>query len=99
MTTWRRRAPLGSAGLLIAAAGPAWDRAAASLAEQRDVVAALAPSWASPVAQARGSLLAELTSLAGTSRDAAQAARVLPPMLGMNGPRRYFVAFQNPAEA
>jgi len=83
----------------LAAAVPALDRAATSLRTERDAVASLDPSWLGPVADARTQLLEELGSLTGTSRDAASAARMLPPMLGLNGPRRYFVAFQNPAEA
>jgi hypothetical protein len=83
----------------LAAATPALTEAAASLREQRDAVAQLDPSWFGAVAQAHSELLAQLVSLSDTSRDAASAATVLPPMLGLNGPRRYFVAFQNPAEA
>jgi Protein of unknown function (DUF4012) len=83
----------------LAAAEPSLATAAGSLRQQRDAVAALDPSWLGPVRTAHAQLLASLVSLAGTSRDAATAARVLPPMLGLGGPRRYFVAFQNPAEA
>ncbi|HEY6793720.1 MAG TPA: DUF4012 domain-containing protein [Kineosporiaceae bacterium] len=83
----------------LATAEPSLAVAATSLRQQRDAVAALDPSWLGPVRAAHTQLLAALGSLAGTSRDAATAARVLPPMLGLDGPRRYFVAFQNPAEA
>lgn len=37
--------------------------------------------------------------LAALTRDGAHAARLLPPMLGGEGRRRYFLAFQNNAEA
>jgi hypothetical protein len=83
----------------LAAAVPALDRAAASLTSQQGAVDRLAPSWFAPVAGARASLRDELVLLAGTSRDAASAAKLVPPMLGLDGPRRYFVAFQNPAES
>ena len=83
----------------LAAATPALTRAAASLREQRDGVAQLDPSWFGPVATAQSQLLAQLVELTATSRDAASAAQLLPSMLGLDSPRRYFVAFQNPAEA
>ena len=37
--------------------------------------------------------------MAPTVENAATGARLLPAMLGENGPRRYFMVFQNPAEA
>jgi len=40
-----------------------------------------------------------LDELAGVTTDAADAAQLLPPMLGADGPRRYFVGFQTNAEA
>jgi Protein of unknown function (DUF4012) len=83
----------------LASAEPALREVATSLREERDAVAKLDRSWLGPVGDARDELLGQLGSLAATSRDAATAARVLPPMLGLDGSRRYFVAFQNPAEA
>jgi hypothetical protein len=80
-------------------AEPALAKAARTLRTQRDAVVALDPSWFGPVTDAHAQLSAELTSLAEASSAAADAARVVPPMLGVGGPRRYFVAFQNPAEA
>ena len=41
----------------------------------------------------------KIDQLAATTDDAARAAELIPPMLGADGPRRYFLAFQNPAEA
>jgi hypothetical protein len=82
----------------LAKAAPAVAQVATSLQGQRDAVSELAPSWYGPVASARAELLDQLTSLADVSRDGATAARLVPPMLGLNGTRRYFVAFQNPAE-
>lgn len=80
-------------------AAPSLAAAAVTLDGQRLAVTRLEPSWLGPVASARGELLTELESLADASHAAAGAARLVPPMLGLNGPRRYFVAFQNPAEA
>ena len=94
---------LGGGGRLdvagLAAATPELTRAATSLRQQRDDVARLDPSWFGPVAAAQSELHTQLVQLTDTSRDAAAAARLLPSMLGLDGPRRYFVAFQNPAEA
>jgi hypothetical protein len=96
-------AKLLSGGRLDVAAlrrtAPALSDAAQTLRAQRDAVTGLSPSWFGPVADARTQLESELTSLTDTSAAAADAARLLPPMLGLDGPRRYFVAFQNPAEA
>jgi hypothetical protein len=83
----------------LAAAQPALERATGSLTAQRDAVDRLGGSWLGAVADARKNLLDELVTLTATSRDAASAAKLVPPMLGLNGPRRYFVAFQNPAES
>ncbi|MFI7058817.1 DUF4012 domain-containing protein [Streptosporangium canum] len=49
--------------------------------------------------QARGTALQEVDQLRGWLGDAATAAALLPPMLGRDGPRRYFLAFQTNAEA
>ena len=80
------------------AAGPL-QIAAQSVAGAQAGVARLRPSWLPVVADARSELLDQLTPLASSSGKAATAARLLPPMLGMDGTRRYFVGFQNPAEA
>ncbi|MHB8449154.1 MAG: DUF4012 domain-containing protein [Mycobacteriales bacterium] len=63
-------------------------------------VAALpAHTWFASADRARAELLGQLTSLTGTLADASEAAQLLPPMLGADGPRRYFVALQTNAEA
>ncbi|MER6170482.1 DUF4012 domain-containing protein [Streptosporangium sp. NPDC001681] len=49
--------------------------------------------------EARDTALGEIGRLRGLLRDAADAAALLPPMLGRDGPRRYFLAFQTNAEA
>ncbi|OKI81605.1 hypothetical protein A6A27_16030 [Micromonospora sp. CB01531] len=43
-------------------------------------------------------LRAELDRLAGLTAAADQGARLLPPLLGADGPRRYLLVSQNPAE-
>ncbi|MEV8633557.1 DUF4012 domain-containing protein [Streptosporangium sp. NPDC051023] len=49
--------------------------------------------------QARATALGEVDRLRGWLGDAATAAALLPPMLGHEGSRRYFLAFQTNAEA
>lgn len=83
---------------IAAAAGPL-QIAAESLEQQRSRVQALKPTWVARVSSGRQELLTLLDPLAVTSRRAATAARVVPPMLGLDKRRRYFVGFQNPAEA
>lgn len=61
-------------------------------------VAALPASYVPQVVAARAELLDQLTTTGRTARTAAVAARVLPPMLGADGDRKYFLAFQNLAE-
>ncbi|MFF7977806.1 DUF4012 domain-containing protein [Streptomyces sp. NPDC007901] len=56
-------------------------------------------SWLPPADRARAVLEGQLDRLAPVMTDASVAARVLPSMLGVQGERRYFVAFQNIAEA
>jgi hypothetical protein len=52
-----------------------------------------------PVARARTSLMSQLTGLVATTGTAATTAALVPSMLGADGPRTYFLAFQNNAEA
>jgi len=49
--------------------------------------------------EARATALAEIGRLRGLLGAAADAATLLPPMLGRDGPRHYFLAFQTNAEA
>jgi Protein of unknown function (DUF4012) len=51
------------------------------------------------VTRARTQLTAQLDSVRGQVHDASLAAQLLPPMLGADGPRRYFLAMQNNAES
>jgi protein-tyrosine-phosphatase len=52
-----------------------------------------------PVARGLADVRRNLDTLASTTDDAARAAELIPPMLGADGPRRYFLAFQNNAES
>src|SRR5664280_2897500 len=75
------------------------------LARPCPICSLAAPRWPrrdcalAPVARAAQALERQLASISGQVRDASAAARLLPPMLGASGPRRYFVAMQNNAEA
>jgi len=55
-------------------------------------------SYVSPVSHARDKLLNQLTGVSGQVHAAAVSTTIGVPMLGGNGPRRYFVMFENPAE-
>ncbi|MFC4147605.1 DUF4012 domain-containing protein [Micromonospora mangrovi] len=50
------------------------------------------------IRDALSALRAEIDRLADLTGAAAQAARVMPPLLGADGPRRYLLVSQNPAE-
>jgi hypothetical protein len=86
-------APLQQAQAPLARAAAALDAVNASEAAlpHRGVLA--------PVKTATGELERQLATITGQVRDGIAAARLLPPMLGASGPRRYFVAMQNNAEA
>lgn len=62
-------------------------------------IQALQHSIIGPVDQGRRQLLAQVQGLAGQLHAADTAVRLLPPMLGADGPRRYFLGFENNAEA
>ncbi|MEV6859384.1 DUF4012 domain-containing protein [Streptosporangium subroseum] len=82
------------------AASPALDAAAARLSRvAADLAATPARTGLEQLDQARGTALHEVDQLHGWLDDAATAAVLLPPMLGLDSPRRYFLAFQTNAEA
>jgi Protein of unknown function (DUF4012) len=82
------------------AAQPSLDQAAAtSKRVLADVASLPTHGLVRQVASARTDLLGQLTSLVGTTGTAAAAAALVPDMLGANGPRTYFLAFENNAEA
>ncbi|MFE5793221.1 DUF4012 domain-containing protein [Streptomyces sp. NPDC056503] len=79
---------------------PGFARAARVAAEVGDAVDRLPhSSWLPTADRGRAQLADQLDRLVPGTRDAAVAARVVPSMLGAHGPRRYFLAFQNTAEA
>jgi hypothetical protein len=83
----------------LRASAPSVVRAASRLATQSDRaggidVGPLAPQIAAPVRQ----LQAKIADAAGLADRASRAVRLLPAMLGGDGPRRYLFLFQNNAE-
>ena len=65
----------------------------------KDVRSLPGSTWLSPVDSARSDILSALEKIAGTVRSADLGAHIVPPMLGVDGTKRYFVGFQNEAEA
>ena len=51
------------------------------------------------MARAVADVRKKVDELSVTTTSAARAAELIPPMLGADGKRRYFLAFQNPAES
>lgn len=85
---------------VLDAAGPALEGAAARLTQARSRLAATpAGTGVAMLDQARATALREMDRLRGWLDTAVTAAALLPPMLGRDGPRRYFLAFQTNAEA
>ncbi|MGW0697754.1 DUF4012 domain-containing protein [Streptomyces sp. NPDC002867] len=79
---------------------PDFERAAQVAADTRNDTHELpSRTWVGAADQARAQLVRQLDRIAPAMTDAALAARVVPPMLGADGPRRYLVVFQNTAEA
>jgi len=84
----------------IAAVAPALSSGSATVAQTTKTISALPRhTWLSGVDAAYADALDQLTTLDDTLRSADLGARILPAMLGQDGPKRYFVAFQNEAEA
>ncbi len=83
----------------LASAAEPLGRATTSLQTVRDSIGGLDPSWLAPVRQAHADLHEQLIELTALTSSAQTASQVAPGMLGKDGPRRYFVVFQNPAEA
>jgi len=95
------RNPDGSLDLSrIAAAGPALRSASATVAKTTKTISALPRhTWLSSIDAAYVDALRQFTAVDDALRSADLAARILPTMLGKDGPKRYFLAFQNEAEA
>ncbi|SNT30586.1 DUF4012 domain-containing protein [Rhodococcoides kyotonense] len=73
----------------------------ASAAEELNARAAsiAEPSYLTQVADARTQLQDQLHDLSTLLTNTSIAAQVLPPMMGADGPRNYFMAFQTNAES
>ncbi|HET6909223.1 MAG TPA: DUF4012 domain-containing protein [Mycobacteriales bacterium] len=69
------------------------------LRDDVDEVRHLSASYVGPLNDARSKLLGQLSRISAQVHSAAVATTVGVPMLGGDGPRRYFVMFENPAEA
>ncbi|WP_328727265.1 DUF4012 domain-containing protein [Streptomyces sp. NBC_00259] len=79
---------------------PDLERAAEAAADMRAETHELPrSSWLPAADRARRQVAGQLDRIAPAMSDAAVAAKVLPPMLGAQEPRRYLVVFQNTAEA
>ena len=84
----------------IAAIAPALNAAAATMTQTARSIGTLpAHTWLPSIDAAYADALHQITTLDSTLRSADLAARILPTMLGRDGPRRYFLGFQNEAEA
>lgn len=84
---------------LRAAQEPLRTTSAAATALAERVSALPATGRVAAVEDARVALREQTGSLAGLLAGTSTAAELLPPMLGADGPRSYFVAFQTNAEA
>lgn len=97
------RPSMGNVRELLAvldSAAPVLDAAADRVALARSRLSVTpADTGVSAVDEARSTTLREVDRLRGWLGAAADAAALLPPMLGHDGPRRYFLAFQTNAEA
>lgn len=84
----------------LAAAGPRVDAAAAALRAADATLRSLdRAGLAEPVAAALDEASSQVEDLLPFTDGLARTVRLLPGMLGHEGPRHYFLAFQNPAEA
>lgn len=57
------------------------------------------PRYVSTLAEARTQLQEQTAQITGLLENTALASRLVPPMMGADGPRSYFMAFQTNAEA
>jgi hypothetical protein len=95
------RRPDGSIDLSrIAAVAPAIASASDVVAEATKTISGLPRhTWVSTIDAAYADALSQVTALNSSLKSADLAVRILPAMLGSGGPKRYFLAFQNEAEA
>jgi len=84
----------------IAAVAPALNAASAAVSQTTKTISGLPRhTWLSSIDASYVDALSQLTTLDNTLKSANLAVRILPTMLGQDGPKRYFLAFQNEAEA
>ena len=84
----------------IAAVAPALTAASASVTRTTQAIRGLPQhTWLSSIDASYADALGQITSLDNALKSADLTARILPSMLGQDGPKRYFLAFQNEAEA
>jgi Protein of unknown function (DUF4012) len=84
----------------IAAVGPAVASASATVAQTTKTISGLPRhTWLSSIDAAYVDALNQVTTLDDALTSANLTVRILPTMLGQDGPKRYFLAFQNEAEA
>ncbi|WP_375477156.1 DUF4012 domain-containing protein [uncultured Jatrophihabitans sp.] len=92
----------GGGGINLAtliAAQPQLGSSAQAAGLAADAIARTSPTWVGPIQHARGALLSDLRTLHNSLAGADHALRTAVPMLGATTPQRYFVAFENEAEA
>src|SRR3954470_12279418 len=84
----------------LSSASPRLDRASAEAnAADRRLRRETGTTWLGAADRGRAQFLTLLDALQGTLTNAAAASRLMPPMLGADGPRNYLLAFENDAEA
>jgi hypothetical protein len=95
------RRPDGSFDLdRIAAVGPAVRSASATVSQTARAMSALPRhTWLSSVDAGSAEALGQITTTDQALKSADLAVRILPGMLGGDRPKRYFLTFQNEAEA
>jgi hypothetical protein len=95
------RRPDGSIDLnRIASLGPAVSSASSTVSRTTKAMGALPRhTWLDSVDASYADALSQITATDHALRSADLAVRILPTMLGKDGPKRYFLTFQNEAEA
>lgn len=83
----------------LRAAQPELARVADASGRLAERVTGIEPSWLGMVADARTELTEQVEDANATVWGTEIAARLVPTMLGGDGPRNYLVAFQTPSEA
>lgn len=85
---------------LLRDAGPQLSDISAAAAKLNGEAQAIAePTYLSALRDARSQLQAQVSDISSTIHNTALAARLVPSMMGADGPRTYFMGFQTNAEA